>query len=310
MTSSIEKFNLNFKAFCAHSFPKTGSGAAGSYANVIKYLLEFLEIEKVDNQTILGIKSLEADLLDKNNPLFQKLYIFFRERGQLSYLEKGFLKAALPILYSFWEQQDALPEEENVLLSELKDSQVEASFRADRLRGEFPTQSNNEHSYDLRRTSGTINAAVKRIRNGRKAEKYFISFLTDYLGFVENEDFFDVANNKNFGYDGRFKNIGLEIKNIKSGGFYLTDNEIARLENTLTHLILVDIDNGIWLLKNDSDWLKRIVEDIKSIRNYCKLQYASLDLSDIKINLNDVAQQQAFNLATLNQQGLLALISI
>ena len=178
------------------------------------------------------------------------------------------------------------------------------------MRGEFPTQSNNEHSYDLRRTSGTINAAVKRIRNGRKAEKYFISFLTDYLGFVENEDFFDVANNKNFGYDVRFKNIGLEIKNIKSGGFYLTDNEIARLENTLTHLILVDIDNGIWLLKNDSDWLKRIVEDIKSIRNYCKLQYASLDLSDIKINLNDVAQQQAFNLATLNQQGLLALISI
>ncbi len=48
----------------------------------------------------------------------------------------------------------------------------------------------------------------------------------------------------------------LKVKNIKNGGFYLIDNEIARIEKSETHLILVDIDNGIWLLNDTLTWLK------------------------------------------------------
>jgi len=305
MISLLDDFNLKFKEYCMRTYTKTGSGAAGSYSNVIKYLFEYLEIEKVEDQTILEIRSLEPDLLDKTNPLYNKLRDFFAARGQSSYLEKGFLKAALPILYSFWNKQDDFVKEEIVLLKELKDSQVEATFRVEKLKGQFPTQSLVEHIYNLRKINGTTNEAVKHIRSGRKAEKYFISFLADHLGFLENEDFFDMANNKNFGYDVRFRNVGLEIKNIKSGGFYLTDNEIARLEATSTHLILVDIDNGIWLLKNNSAWLKRIIDDIKSIRNYCKLKYTSLDLSDIKINLDENAQNDVYNLTRLDREEIL-----
>ena len=308
MMNSVKDFNNKFKAFCMQSFPKTGSGAAGSYSNVIKYLFEFLETERIDDKTILQIKSLEADLLGRENPLFQKLREFFRERGQLSYLEKGFLKAALPILYTFWGKQNSVSNEEIVLLKELKDSQIEAKFRPDKLKGQLPQAGISEHTYNLSRVNGTTKEAVKNIRSGRKAEKYFISFLRDYLGFIENEDFIDVANNKNYGYDIRLRNIGLEIKNVKSGGFYLTDNEIARLESTTTHIILVDIDNGVWLLKNDSGWLRRIIEDIKLIRNYCKLNYTALDLSDIKIKLDEKVQNEVYNISELNKEKLLALL--
>lgn len=117
-----------------------------------------------------------------------------------------------------------------------------------------------------------------------------------------------MANNKNYGYDIRLKNIGLEVKNIKSGGFYLTDNEIARLETTSTHVVLVDIDNGIWLLKNDSGWLKRNIENIKSIRNYCKIKYTTLDLSDIKISLDETAQREAYCLSSLDRKEVFALL--
>lgn len=76
------------------------------------------------------------------------------------------------------------------------------------------------------------------------------------------------------------------MKNIKSGGFYLTDNEIARLLCSQTHLVFVDIDNGIWLLKNNSRWLKKVIENIKSVRQYCCANYDLLDLTDIRINFD------------------------
>ena len=76
------------------------------------------------------------------------------------------------------------------------------------------------------------------------------------------------------------------MKNIKSGGFYLTDNEIARLLCSQTHLVFVDIDNGLWLLKNSSRWLRKVIENIKSVREYCHANYECLDLTDIRINFD------------------------
>lgn len=301
MMSLVEDFNNNFKEFCVRAYPKKGSGAAGSYSNVIKYLFEFLGIEKVDDQTILEIRSIEPDILNINTPFYFALHRFFEERGQASYLDKRFLKAALPVLYTFWEKQNSVSNEEIVLLKELKDSQIEAKFRPDKLKGQLPQASISEHNYNSSKVNGTAKEAVKRIRNGRKAEKYFISFLIN-IGFIKNVDFFDVANNKNYGYDIRFFDVGLEIKNIKSGAFFLTDNEIARLENTKTHLILVDIDNGIWCLQNDTLWLKQTIMGIKNLRADCKTKYPNLDPCDIKIIISNVLRQDVVEISKFTKE--------
>lgn len=241
---------------------------------------------EISNALILEIRSLEPDIRDSDSIFYGDLEKFYTSTGRSSYLEKGFLKAALPILFKFSDTYLFQDADDVVLLQEIKDNKVVADYSKDRLRHELPIAEKVVHNYNVRRISGTVKESYKRICSGRKAEKYFISFLTD-LGFRKNQDFFDVANNKNYGYDVRFFDVGLEIKNIKNGYFFLSDNEIARLENTSTHLILVDIDNGIWFLKNNSKWLSRTIDDIKKLRNYCKDYFSNLDPSDIKIIIDD-----------------------
>jgi len=128
------------------------------------------------------------------------------------------------------------------------------------------------------------------------------------LGISKNCDFFDVANNKNYGYDIRFFDVGLEIKNVKGGAFFLTDNEIARLENTNTHLILVDIDNGIWFLQNDSLWLRQTIKGIKNLRAYCKTQYPNLDPYDIKIIIDDALRQDVIDISEFTKEKVAAIL--
>ncbi len=180
-------------------------------------------------------------------------------------------------------------QEENFIIEALKDSYISVSFDKDKILGIIPINSTINHNYKIKNINGTSKNASSKIYSGRKAEKYFLNFLNKN-DFKLNTDYFDVSNNKNFGYDINFKNFGLEIKNIKSGCFYLTDTEIAYLENKKTHLILVDIDNGIWILKNNSNWLKNVIDNIKEIRNYCSKKYTNIDLSEIKINIDNTIE--------------------
>lgn len=195
------------------------------------------------------------------------------------------------------EQKD-----DDILLESIHDNKIVAQFNRDKLVHILPTAAYCEHTYEIRRVNGTINDAAKRIRSGRKAEKYFVSFLKDYLCLEQGSDFIDVSNNKEYGFDIRLFDCGIEIKNIKNGGFYLTDNEIARLVHSETHLGLVDIDNGIWLLKNNSNWLKTIIANIKSIRNFCKDNYSKLNLTDIKINIDSDIEPDVIELTNLSRQ--------
>lgn len=281
----VDEFISKFKIYCQRRFPSE-TGTAGSYANAVKYLFEFMGCSEITSDLILGIRSLEPDIRDSSSILYGELDSFFTSTGRRSYLKKGFLKAALSVLFEF-SNTIILQEDSNfILLHEIKDNQIVADFSPEQLRHELPTAENDDHCYSVRQISGTVSESARKIRSGRKAEKYFISFLLS-LGFVKNRDFIDVANNKAYGYDIRFFDVGLEIKNIKNGYFILTDNEIARLENTKTHLILVDIDNGIWFLKNNSLWLNSSIKNIKDLRSYCKIHYSNLDPYDVKIIVND-----------------------
>ena len=133
-------------------------------------------------------------------------------------------------------------------------------------------------------------------------------YLRDFLGLKPGVEYVDVSNSKEYGYDLRVLEYGIEVKNIKSGGFYLTDNEIARLLCSQTHLIFVDIDNGIWLLKNNSKWLQNVVENIKSIREYCYVNYSNLDLTDIRINLDEGIMDEAIEISKLKKEQIVDLL--
>lgn len=301
----IEEFVSNYKAFCESKFGNR-TGTATSYANALKYLFKYLCFNKVDETAVLTVKSLDPDIRDKHCVFYDSILDEFSSKGRSSYIEKGFLKAAIPALYEFLNEHPLSHDEQadDVLLDAINDNQIIAQFNRDELRRILPTAAYCEHTYDIRRINGTIKDAAKSIYSGRKAEKYFLSFLKDCLGLEQGIDFIDVSNNKEYGYDIRLFDCGIEVKNIKNGRFYLTDNEIARLEHSETHLILVDIDNGIWLLKNNSNWLKTIIANIKSIRNFCKETYSQLDLTDIRININNDAEKDTTEISGLSKQEI------
>lgn len=185
---------------------------------------------------------------------------------------------------------------------------ISISFDCDKLLGILPTSDLYKHKYNITNLSGTVKTSLNKVYNGRKAEKYFIDFLKRN-GFTENIDFYDVANNKNCGYDIQFFNIGLEIKNIKSGSFYLSDNEIAHIENKKTVLVLVDIDNGIWVLNNNSAWLKNVINSIKEIREYSLLKYPAIDLTDIKINIDKKLEENSNEISQLSHDEIYQIIN-
>ena len=171
------------------------------------------------------------------------------------------------------------------LLKEVKDKDVSVCFDKNKINGILPINT-IVNKNNTRKLNGTSMLSSKKIISGRKAEKYFMDFLLCNK-FKQNEDFRDVANDKKYGFDLLFKDIGLEIKNIRSGSFYLTDSEIVLLQNNLTHLILVDIDNGIWLLKNTSPWLNTTIQNISAIKNTTLKQFEYLEINDIKIHLTE-----------------------
>ncbi len=284
---TIDEFVRNFRAFCDNKYG-TQNGTAASYANALRYLLAYLHIDQVNESTILTIKSIEPDIRDKSGIFYGDMLSSFEYNGRASYVEKGFVKAAIRSLREFLSVSPLPPDSINddIIVEAVKDSNIIALFKPDKTKQKFPLSRPIEHSYDIRQINGTAKDSIKRIYSGRKAEKYFISYLKDYLGLKPGIEFIDVSNSKDYGYDIRVFEYGIEVKNIKSGGFYLTDNEIARLLCSQTHLVFVDIDNGIWLLKNNSRWLKKVIENIKSVRQYCCANYDLLDLTDIRINFD------------------------
>lgn len=301
----IEEFILNYKAFCESKFGSR-TGTATSYANALKYLFEYLGFNKVDETAVLTVKSLDLDIRDKHCVFYNTILDEFSSKDRSSYIKKGFLKAAIPALYEFLNEQPLLnnAQADDILLGAIHDNKIIVQFNRDKLRRILPTAAYCEHTYNIRRVNGTIKDAAKRIYSGRKAEKYFLSFLKDCLELEQGIDFIDVSNNKEYGYDIRLFCCGIEVKNIKNGGFYLTDNEIARLEHSETHLILVDIDNGIWLLKNNSNWLRTTIANIKAIRNFCKDNYNQLDLMDIRIDINKDTANDTIEISGFSRQEI------
>ncbi len=97
------EFFAEFEDYC--KTPGVDSGKARSYAKAIEYLCEYLKITDIDVQSVAMIKSLENDIYDKHSSLYQNLLLFLIGRGQRSYLENGYVKAALKYFFAFFKYQ-------------------------------------------------------------------------------------------------------------------------------------------------------------------------------------------------------------
>lgn len=99
----MEKFLAKFEEFC-HT-PVIESGKARSYAKAIEYLCDYLNITTIDSQAIAHIKSIESAVKDKHSALYGDLLLFLSNRGQKSYLSKGWIRAGLKHFFDFISQR-------------------------------------------------------------------------------------------------------------------------------------------------------------------------------------------------------------
>ena len=103
ITMTMQKFLVDFEAFC--QTPGIESGAARSYAYAMEYLCDYLRITVINTESINCIRCVENDIKDKNSVLYNELLAFLSDRGQKSYLSKGWIRSGLNHFFDFIEQQ-------------------------------------------------------------------------------------------------------------------------------------------------------------------------------------------------------------
>ena len=101
----MEKFLKAFEMYC--SVPGVKSNKPGSYAKGIQYLCEYLRIAEIDEDSINRIKEIKGYIGDKNSTFHRGLLSFLEGRNQKSYLEKGFIQAALNYFFDYVNQMQS-----------------------------------------------------------------------------------------------------------------------------------------------------------------------------------------------------------
>ncbi len=285
-----EKFNKTTKVQAIEKVIKTCGGSA-TWDDIYSKTELFYPNVKSSIEWKAGIRGVLYREL-KNNRTFQR-----NNDGSFSLINNN--------IYNNENRQS--DEDIDKISLKFLNNNINKEFDCDKLLGILPTSNSYKHKYNISNNNGTSIVSLNKVYSGRKAEKYFIDFLK-YNKFEDNKDFYDVADDKNYGFDLNFHDIGIEIKNIKSGSFYLSDNEIAYLEKNKTFLVLVDIDNGIWALNKSSRWLENVISNIKEIRNYCSIKYPKLDLTDIKINIDDELESDCCEISHFGHDEILSIL--
>ena len=99
-----QTFFDQFKDYCIT--PGIDSGKASSYARAIQYLCDYLNISHIDRNAVTVLKSMENAINDKNSLEYKNLLVFLAGRRQKSYLENGFIKAALTYFFAFCKENN------------------------------------------------------------------------------------------------------------------------------------------------------------------------------------------------------------
>ena len=101
----MKKFISEFERYCEK--PGVTSNKAGSYAKAIQYLCDYLGVSTIDEQTIDKIKAIENQINDNTSSEYLELLTFLENRRQKSYLQNGFIRAALKSFYTFVDIAEA-----------------------------------------------------------------------------------------------------------------------------------------------------------------------------------------------------------
>ena len=96
----MRNFLTQFEEYCKTPGVED-SNKAKSYSKAIEYLCDYLKITKIDSQAVEKIKSIEGYISDKNSAFYKELLSFLTERKQKSYLDNGFIRAALKPFFEF-----------------------------------------------------------------------------------------------------------------------------------------------------------------------------------------------------------------
>ena len=91
-------FLVEFEIFCTDHM---NSNKGISYKLAIKYLCEFLDIRIMNQDAYDLILKTRTSLQFENSEIYKKCLEFLSRRRQKSYLEKGFINAAVNQLISF-----------------------------------------------------------------------------------------------------------------------------------------------------------------------------------------------------------------
>ena len=91
--SIMEEFIKAFEEYC--TVLGVNSNKSGSYAKGILYLCEYLNISEINEDSINRINEIKDYICDKNSLFYRDLLTFLERRNQKSYLQNGFIQAAL-----------------------------------------------------------------------------------------------------------------------------------------------------------------------------------------------------------------------
>lgn len=99
MEDCMQRFERDFEEFC--KTPGVESGKASSYVRAIRYLCDYMGIYEINEENLNKLRSMEDNINDKDSSFYQGLLGFLTARRQKSYLEGGFISAALKYLCDY-----------------------------------------------------------------------------------------------------------------------------------------------------------------------------------------------------------------
>lgn len=121
--------------------------------------------------------------------------------------------------------------------------------------------------------AGTSIISENKIKSGSVAEIKVLKHFDKIGIIVEN-----VADDTKYHFDILLRefNLGLEVKNVENGSFFISENEIRRYENGETVLCFVD-QNDLLISKrfDQTTTLKNVISDIREIDSYIIDKYQS-----------------------------------
>lgn len=61
-------------------------------------------------------------------------------------------------------------------------------------------------------------------------------------------------------------------------------------------------------MNKSSRWLENVISNIKEIRDYCSIKYPKLDLTDIKINIDDELESDCREISHFGHDEILSIL--